>query len=745
MSSETRDTNASFSIDAISVPRAVALVGVLVLTWSYVSVLYYVTNVVGGSSQLLFVVVGSLALATLVGSFVSVRTALGVTAVLLVGGFTVYVFTLPQSQLELLTPARLLSDTVALLTGLSILRLTGAGVWAMAVAPGPVFLSWYLAVRRQYVWGVAVGGVALGLFVLTSDAGQLTTLVGVAGGTVTVAASTFERYGAGIAQLDVMSMVLAAMIVLAATISVVPGAEGSPLLPDRGSPTVEGSLVNSPDRLNIVGSIRLSPNVRFTVNSPQSSYWETAAYDRYTGDGWIRTGSTDPYNGRLRGPVGASQTVQQQVTAKGTISILPAAWKPVRIDGPLASEAEVTAQGNLRPTTSLREGESYRVTSEVPIYTTAQLRRSGTNYPDDIEAAYLQLPDSTSDRVRARAAAVTADADNPYDKAVAIEQTLEAEKRYSLSVPQPSGDIADSFLFEMDAGYCTYYATTMVVMLRSQGVPARFVTGYTPGQQVSENEYVVRGLDSHAWVEVYFEDVGWVRFDPTPSGPRQTAENARVAEARQNGEPNVDVGGSEETATPTPTPTTTTAANGTEDDTNNTPTPSDALEPSGSGVNATPPPGSVPGLGSSVTSAGGGLSGPDLPPQRTFALGLVALIGLVAGARRTGVTERAYRALWLRYQGTRRTPEDDTIRAYRRLEYVLERRYRPRRTGETPRTYLQSLSRVGLDADVARVGEAYERARYGDGVARETADDAIATVDRLVRETTPLLGRLSQR
>lgn len=72
----------------------------------------------------------------------------------------------------------------------------------------------------------------------------------------------------------------------------------------------------------------------------------------------------------------------------------------------------------------------------------------------------------------------------------------------------------------MDAGYCTYYATTMVTMLRSQGVPARFVVGYTTGEQVGDDRYRVRGLNSHAWVQVYFPDVGWVRFDPTPAGPR---------------------------------------------------------------------------------------------------------------------------------------------------------------------------------------------------------------------------------
>ncbi|MFC6824045.1 transglutaminase TgpA family protein [Halopelagius fulvigenes] len=744
MSAETRDRLGSLSADRTPGARALALSSILVLTGAYLSVLYHVTDVVGGRTAFLGIAAGAFLLATLFGRFLGVRVAALVAVGLLVGGFGLYVFSLPRSQLELLTPGRILADTVALLTGLSVLRLTGASVWAMAITPGPVFLSWYLALRRRYVAAVAVGGVALSLFVLTGDAGQLTTLVGVVGGTVAVAAATFERYGAGVAQVDVMTILLAAMIVSAATVSVVPGAEGAPLLPNRGSPTMEANLVDAQDRIGVVGSIRLSPKVRFTVNSSEPSYWETAAYDRYTGDGWVRTGSTDPYSGRLRGPPGASRTVEQTVTAKDTISILPAAWRPVELDGDVASDAEVTQQGNLRPTRSLDSGEQYTVTSQMPLYTTEELRRSGTDYPEVIEEQYLQLPDSTPNRVRQKADEIAGDEDNPYDKARAIEAYLEENKRYSLSVSQPSGNTADAFLFEMDAGYCVYYATTMVVLLRSEGVPARFVTGYTPGERTGEGQYVVRGLDAHAWVEVYFEDVGWVRFDPTPSTPRETAESTRLTEARQNGEEGVDTEATERTATPTPTEvpatTDTDAAPGDASD-SETPTPTVAEDDENAG-GVTPSPDAVPGVETSTTEPGGNSPIPSLPPGRTFALGLVALAGLVAGARRTGVAGRAYRLVWLRYQGAHDDPSEDAVRAYRRLEYLLERRYRARRTGETPRDYVSSLRRVGLDDDARRVSETYERARYGDGVTRAEADEAIAVVDRLVKESTPVLGRL---
>ncbi|RLM56461.1 DUF4129 domain-containing protein [Halobellus sp. Atlit-31R] len=733
MSTEVNESGRATPVSGLDVTRALAGAGLLALTWSYVGVLWRVTDVVGGTTEFAGVVAGSVAVAVLVGRVVGVRVAAAVTSLLLVLGLAVYLTALPQSQLQLLTPERMLSDTVALLTGLSILRLVGAGVWAMAVVPGPVFLSWYLAVRRRYAVAAAAGGVALGMVVLTGDAAGLATLVGVIGATGLLAASTFERHGTGVEQADVLTVLLAAMIVAAATLTVVPGAAGSPILPDRGTPTTEANLVDAGDSVEIVGSIRLSPATRFTVESPRASYWQTAAYDRYTGDGWVRTGDTRPYDGRLRGPPGPARTLEQTVTAEDPMSILPAAWRPVALEGSGASTAVVTPQGTVRPGSPLQAGETVTVTSRVPNATPRQLRRAGTDYPQRVSASYLQLPQSTTERVRERAEVVAGNATTPYGKAVAIESYLEADKQYSLSVPAPSGDAADAFLFEMDAGYCTYYATTMVVMLRSQGVPARFVTGYTPGENVGDDRYVVRGLNSHAWVEVYFPDVGWVQFDPTPAGPRQTAENTRLAEAQQS-EEELNLPGVNESVTPPP-------GSIVENDTPSLaggPGVSTPGGPTTSG-NGTTVPGTPPDDASPVPS--GGIPLPALPSQRTLLVGAVALVGLTAGAHRSGAVDRSVRLFRVQYQ-RRREPDADAIRAYRRLETLLEREYRPRRPGETPRSYLASLPLEERFAEAREVCEQYERARYGDGVDRATADETVATVDRLVRSSTPLVRRL---
>ena len=718
--------------------RLGAFLGVGLLILAYGNVLYYVTDIVGGSGLLLAVVAGSLLLATALGQFLRLRSAVVFTLVLFAGGFAVYLLSIPTSQLSVLTADRLFGDTLALLSGLSVLRLTEAGVWALAIAPGPTFLAWYLVVRRRYVLAAAAGGTALTFFVLTGDANPVVTLAGAVGAAGAVGFGTLHERGGTQAQFDTLATVLAAMIVVSATLSLVPGGAAQPLDPNSGAGTIEQNLVSAQDEVQIQGSIELSPQVRFTVESTEPQYWKTTSFDRYTGGGWVRTEGTSPYPGRLQSPPGSSRPVRQTVTAETRLDALPSAWKPVSLSGSAVGNAQVTHQGDLRPGAALLPGETYTVESQVPQYTREQLRRSGTDYPSEIESTYTQLPSSTSERLRVRSAEVAGGYDNPYDKAVAVRDYLQENKTYSLDVQRPSGDIADRFLFEMESGYCTYYATTMVVMLRSQGVPARFVTGYTPGEQVGENRYVVRGLDSHAWVEVYFADVGWVRFDPTPASDRQTAEATRLDQARAEGEAGVDTTETQPTnetqSTPGSPDENTTAINGTSNTTLNEDRLIEQLGGEGNTTGVTTGPPGAEGQGD------GPLGG--LPDTRTLALALIALVGAVAGARRTGVTTRAYRSVWLRFHGTRRDPTTDTVRAFERLEYLLARQYRPRRDGETVRAYLDALSRVGLDDRAKRVGTIYERAQYAGEVSREEADEAIALVGDLVKQRTPILGRL---
>jgi hypothetical protein len=109
--------------------------------------------------------------------------------------------------------------------------------------------------------------------------------------------------------------------------------------------------------------------------------------------------------------------------------------------------------------------------------------------------------------------------------------------------------------------------------------------------------------------------------------------------------------------------------------------------------------------------------------------GLVVLVGAAAAARRSGLTTRAYREVWLRYQ-PRTDPKRDVERAFERLEYVAARRGRPRRPGETPRQFLEDV----IDRRAGRLGELYERAHYAGDVSAAEADEAVELADALVSD-----------
>ncbi len=180
-----------------------------------------------------------------------------------------------------------------------------------------------------------------------------------------------------------------------------------------------------------------------------------------------------------------------------------------------------------------RQGETYEVTASVSLATPEDLRLAGLDYPTWALAKYTALPAEVPQRVRALGRELTTGAENPYDKAKAIEAYLKTFP-YSLSIQPPpyDADGVDYFLFEQKTGYSEYFASAMTVLLRTQGIPARMVTGYTVGNQVPEHDvYVVTDSHSHGWVEVFFPRYGWISFEPTPGATIPLATRPAPAEA----------------------------------------------------------------------------------------------------------------------------------------------------------------------------------------------------------------------
>ena len=273
----------------------------------------------------------------------------------------------------------------------------------------------------------------------------------------------------------------------------------------------------------------------FTANPPRY-YWRSAIYDEYVGGGWI-TSSAPPqkYSANtplIQGLLNSYKLIHLDVDLQepeGKLfwsGILFSADIPLRVDWRVRPRSDLFADQSALLQADIflaaTNATAYKVDSYVPVATPEQLRSASSKYPDDILERYLVLPRSVPARVRLLAQKITAEPSNPYDKAKAIETYLRANYPYDLEVPAPppDRDVADYFLFDLKKGYCDYYATAMVVLARASGIPARFVSGYAPGSYDAPNaQYVVRELDAHSWVEVYFPEIGWVEFEPTGSIP----------------------------------------------------------------------------------------------------------------------------------------------------------------------------------------------------------------------------------
>ncbi|RLM66981.1 DUF4129 domain-containing protein [Halorubrum sp. Atlit-8R] len=730
-----------------------AVVGVAVVAAAYLAVFFEVTNVVGGTGRTAAVVavagVGGVALARAVGE----RTALWLAGVLFAAGLAGYFLAIPESQRALFTVRSVALDLLALSTGLSVLRLALADVWVLAVAPVPTFLVGYFAGRGRHVAAASVAGGTLGFLVLTGDAETGAAVAGVVGLALAVGLSTLSTPSRRRGHAGTFALVVAAMVVASATITVIPAGAAAPLGLDRGTTTLESSL-SGEDELDVIGTTRLSPEVRYTIESPVERNWHTGAYDTYTGDGWVRTGERTPLNGTLAGPPGAAETVDVTVTAETESGALPAPWKPVSVSG--GGAVEVDERGSLRLAAPLEPGEDVTVTSRVLDADPATLRNASTDYPEAIEERYTQLPESTPDRVGERTEEIlaAADAESPYERAAAVEAYLRSEYDYSLTVERPEGDVADAFLFEMDAGYCVYFATTMAAMLRTQGIPTRMETGYTPGERVGDDEYVVRGQNAHAWVSIYVPDHGWVAFDPTPSEPRDETRATRLAEARADGAENVDTEASspdaateEDDSGTAPDPTGGSSEPGADANGSTGPEPESPNGTNGSGGVSSVDISRLEGAGveeieTSGESGGSGGDGSLPKPSAETALYWLLVAGLgVAGVRRTGLASRAGRRIGPLLPRRRGDPTADAERAFADLERLLAEPYRERRPGETPRRYVETMRALGADERVETVATAYERAAYAGSVTRSEADAARRAVRGLALERLPLIGR----
>ncbi|HEX4788398.1 MAG TPA: DUF3488 and transglutaminase-like domain-containing protein [Actinospica sp.] len=164
-----------------------------------------------------------------------------------------------------------------------------------------------------------------------------------------------------------------------------------------------------------------------------------------------------------------------------------------------------------------RDGARYSTVSSQISPTSTQLQ-DATVGNDSIAKNYLSLPSSVQGLLKAEAQQITAGDVTPYQQAVALQAFFLANFKYTLT-PKISGtgvSAIESFL-QTKAGFCQQFAATMAAMARALGIPAVVAIGYTPGQQQSDGSFQVTTHDAHAWPLLYFDGIGWVQFEPTPS------------------------------------------------------------------------------------------------------------------------------------------------------------------------------------------------------------------------------------
>lgn len=280
-------------------------------------------------------------------------------------------------------------------------------------------------------------------------------------------------------------------------------------------------------------------NVRF--------YWRARVYDTYIDGGWSTSSGAslafDPETGDLPVSEHAGREFVEAVFSPHlkAFQVLYIAGLPLWVDRPsiaTVTQAEpgrvdVTALASQAP---IMANETYRLRALIAAPRPVQLRQAGTDYPDWVRALYLQLPDTITPRTRDLAEEMAAGATTPYDQVVAVTRWLRQHIAYSRITQGPPEDAEpiDWLLFDYRVGYCNYYASAEVILLRILGIPARMAVGYASGTyDEGSGVYEVRGGDAHAWPEVFFPGYGWVEFEPTAALPSPSWGGIAATDAGQ--------------------------------------------------------------------------------------------------------------------------------------------------------------------------------------------------------------------
>ncbi|UUI04284.1 transglutaminaseTgpA domain-containing protein [Oceanobacillus jeddahense] len=291
------------------------------------------------------------------------------------------------------------------------------------------------------------------------------------------------------------------------------------------------------DDSQLGGSFVQDNTVLFEATVEEDHYWRIETKDVYTGKGWETSRERnllDQSGGQITLSTFENSVETDLLDAQITFTesnqlpklVYPYGISSIRTEEGANFYLDESLEGI--EITFMEEDSSldaYEITYDNPSFDIDTLRDSSEQDSEEIQARYTQLPENLPERVEDLAAEVTEGYESRYDKARAVERYFSANgfeyQTTDIPIPGEEEDYVDQFLFETQIGYCDNFSTAMVVILRSEGIPARWAKGFTSGERIDSNAEEethvnqVANSNAHSWVEVYFPDVGWVPFEPT--------------------------------------------------------------------------------------------------------------------------------------------------------------------------------------------------------------------------------------
>jgi transglutaminase-like putative cysteine protease len=389
-----------------------------------------------------------------------------------------------------------------------------SGSLAPLVAPLTVFITVSALGRGSHAATTAAFGAGVGFFLLAQHRSTLS--------------DRRARFHAGPnrAAVPIAGAVAATVIAIVAALlagPTLPGARSSALLDYHrlgGTARSAGNLVVVTPLVDIRDRLKQSPAEElFTVQADHPTYWRIAGLDNFDGNVWgiaeTQSAPVDTLQGATLS-TGTTETIQARFNTSTLAGPwVPVAYKPSSVDLAGARVLPGSDTVIIRRTNAINS--TYDVISEEPAPTPAELTAAHAA-TDNAAQADIALPSNFPGRVHQLALRITEGAHTTYAQALALQNYLRTNFQYSLSVPKGHSDQAlVDFLFVSKAGFCEQFSSAFAAMARSIGLPTRVAVGFTTGTPDSGGVYHVTTQDAHAWPEVDFAGLGWIRFEPTPT------------------------------------------------------------------------------------------------------------------------------------------------------------------------------------------------------------------------------------